>query len=243
MQSEPDPGARLVARRYRRRGHYRRSPNGGRHYVRSHAVTRPSRGSRKPPRAGSGRTTPVRRPPSAPPAPRSRFIQPMPSEPNATCPICGARVYFWKNQSGSKVWFDSLGHPWPRHPCLDVASAPTRQLQTPIGLRVSLAEMREAQRSAEGPLPPTRIVAAVAPAETGGCLTVVAGLLATFSVVCMLNWWRLVASGEDGAAATAVPTVVALLVVAGCMRILRRQRASGLEEAQAQWAASHTSQT
>ncbi|GAB3991036.1 hypothetical protein [Nocardioides marmoraquaticus] len=43
----------------------------------------------------------------------------MPLEPNATCPICGARVYFWKNKSGSKVWFDALGRPWPKHPCFN----------------------------------------------------------------------------------------------------------------------------
>ena len=161
-----------MARRYRRRGHYRRSPNGGRHYVRAHAVTRSSRSSRRPLPARSLHTAPIRtRPPAAPLAPRSRFFQPMPPEPNATCPICGARVYFWRNQSGSKVWFDALGHPWPKHPCLDVAVATTREIQTRTGLRIiTRLEVREAQRSAAGQLPPTRVVTAIAPPETGGCL-------------------------------------------------------------------------
>jgi hypothetical protein len=227
-----------MARRYRRRGHYRRSPNGGRHYVRAHAVTRSSRGAWKTSPARSMRTAPIRtRPPAALPAPRSRFIQLMPPEPNATCPICGARVYFWKNQSGSKVWFDALGHPWPRHPCLDLPLATTRLIQTPTGLRyVTKAEVREAQGSAEGPLPPMRVVTAIAPPETGGCLTVAAAVLACFLVLCMLNWWRLVASGDNGVASTSIATGVAIAVVVGCVKVLRRPATSGLSEAQAQWA-------
>jgi hypothetical protein len=47
----------------------------------------------------------------------------MPLEPNATCPVCGAQVYFWKSKAGSKVWFDALGRPWPKHPCLDSVRA------------------------------------------------------------------------------------------------------------------------
>lgn len=49
----------------------------------------------------------------------------MPLEPNARCPICGAAVYFWQNSQGSRVYFDALGAPWPKHPCLDLwACAP-----------------------------------------------------------------------------------------------------------------------
>ena len=35
-----------------------------------------------------------------------------------TCPICSAEVFFVRHNGGS-VWFDSLGHPWPKHPCFD----------------------------------------------------------------------------------------------------------------------------
>ena len=35
-----------------------------------------------------------------------------------TCPICGSEVFFVRHNGGS-VWFDSLGHPWPKHPCFD----------------------------------------------------------------------------------------------------------------------------
>lgn len=39
--------------------------------------------------------------------------------PNASCPVCGDPVYFYKNDRGSRVFFDSLGPPWPKHPCTD----------------------------------------------------------------------------------------------------------------------------
>jgi len=40
------------------------------------------------------------------------------TNPNATCPICGAQVYYYQNCHGSKVYFDELGKPWPKHACL-----------------------------------------------------------------------------------------------------------------------------
>jgi hypothetical protein len=37
--------------------------------------------------------------------------------PNAECPVCGAQVFFYQNEYGSRVFFDDLGPPWPKHPC------------------------------------------------------------------------------------------------------------------------------
>lgn len=37
--------------------------------------------------------------------------------PNAICPVCGAKVFFYANEHGSRVFFDELGPPWPKHPC------------------------------------------------------------------------------------------------------------------------------
>ncbi|MEH0986270.1 hypothetical protein [Micromonospora sp. CPCC 205556] len=51
--------------------------------------------------------------------------------PNARCPTCGAAVYFYANEHGSRVFFDDLGPPWPKHPCTD---NPTRQV-TAVGNR------------------------------------------------------------------------------------------------------------
>jgi hypothetical protein len=39
--------------------------------------------------------------------------------PNANCPVCGAQVFFYQNEHGSRVFFDELGPPWPKHPCTD----------------------------------------------------------------------------------------------------------------------------
>lgn len=50
---------------------------------------------------------------------------------NAACPVCGAPVFFFSNENGSKVFFDSLGPPWPKHPCTDVAFQASATL--PIG--------------------------------------------------------------------------------------------------------------
>jgi hypothetical protein len=39
--------------------------------------------------------------------------------PNARCPVCGVSVFFYQNSYGSRVFFDELGPPWPKHPCTD----------------------------------------------------------------------------------------------------------------------------
>ena len=39
--------------------------------------------------------------------------------PNARCPVCQAPVFFYQNSFGSRVFFDELGPPWPKHPCTD----------------------------------------------------------------------------------------------------------------------------
>lgn len=39
--------------------------------------------------------------------------------PNAKCPVCGVPVFYYANQFGSRVYFDDLGPPWPKHPCTD----------------------------------------------------------------------------------------------------------------------------
>lgn len=35
----------------------------------------------------------------------------------STCPKCRQSVFFVRHNGGS-VWFDSLGQPWPKHPCM-----------------------------------------------------------------------------------------------------------------------------
>ena len=45
------------------------------------------------------------------------------TNPTARCPQCGSRVYFYQSPYGGRVYFDSLGPPWPKHPCTDRSQA------------------------------------------------------------------------------------------------------------------------
>jgi hypothetical protein len=42
------------------------------------------------------------------------------TNPNAKCPVCDKNVYYYQNHYGSKVYFDELGKPWPKHKCMTV---------------------------------------------------------------------------------------------------------------------------
>ena len=33
------------------------------------------------------------------------------------CRYCGQRVFYFENEFGAKLFFDSLGPPWPKHRC------------------------------------------------------------------------------------------------------------------------------
>ena len=55
--------------------------------------------------------------------------------PNAECPVCGKSVFFYQNEYGSRVYFDELGPPWPKHPCTD--NFAERQAQKPAAIQVS----------------------------------------------------------------------------------------------------------
>lgn len=46
--------------------------------------------------------------------------------PNATCPVCGEQVYYYESLYGGRVYFDSLGPPWPKHPCMDYVISGSR---------------------------------------------------------------------------------------------------------------------
>jgi hypothetical protein len=54
--------------------------------------------------------------------------------PNADCPVCGAPVFFYQNEFGSRVYFDELGPPWPKHPCTDRSPAKQRSRATANGV-------------------------------------------------------------------------------------------------------------
>lgn len=52
--------------------------------------------------------------------------------PNAECPVCRQPVFFYQNSHGSRVFFDELGPPWPKHPCTANAWSVGSASSTPI---------------------------------------------------------------------------------------------------------------
>lgn len=103
--------------RFWREGHYRTSRWGDVHWVEGHWVDR----------SDWGRWSYAPPPPPPAPTPRPAATSSASDDgrranftiPNATCPVCGARVFFYQNEHGSRVFFDELGPPWPKHPCTD----------------------------------------------------------------------------------------------------------------------------
>lgn len=102
-----------------RSGHYRTGPGGAQHWVEGHYVSRDDwsrygvsyevyRSLLTTARATGSST--------------ARFVY-----PNASCPVCGANVFFYQNEHGSRVFFDELSPPWPKHPCTD--STPDHRLR------------------------------------------------------------------------------------------------------------------
>ena len=41
--------------------------------------------------------------------------------PNAYCPHCKRKIFFFRSPFGGCKYFDALGPPWPKHACLDTA--------------------------------------------------------------------------------------------------------------------------
>jgi hypothetical protein len=52
--------------------------------------------------------------------------------PNARCPVCSGPVFFYANRFGSRVYFDDVGPPWPKHPCTDNPRVRFAADETPV---------------------------------------------------------------------------------------------------------------
>lgn len=52
--------------------------------------------------------------------------------PNAHCPVCGCPVFFYRSPYNGRVFFDSLGWPWPKHHCTDNRREPQRTTRSSI---------------------------------------------------------------------------------------------------------------
>lgn len=64
------------------------------------------------------------------------------TEPNASCPVCHADVYFYQSPNGGRVFFDELGPPWPKHPCTDHAAARSSSAAVRIFTHYSVADRK-----------------------------------------------------------------------------------------------------
>lgn len=103
--------------RFSRRGHWRTSALGNLYWVDEHDVRRDDWDrSAGPSGFGSAYFAGRLREINADLGASSSFVS-----PNARCPVCSAPVFFYQNQWGSRVYFDELGKPWPKHPCTDDA--------------------------------------------------------------------------------------------------------------------------
>ncbi|WP_339747728.1 hypothetical protein [uncultured Rubinisphaera sp.] len=59
-------------------------------------------------------------------------------KPNAKCPVCGENVFYYQNEHGSRVFFDELGPPWPKHPCMDLQLLSSTHTEAQLGLTFSI---------------------------------------------------------------------------------------------------------
>lgn len=64
------------------------------------------------------------------------------------CPSCRKAVFFYSNEHGSKVYFDSLGEPWPKHRCffeqkLTSVRGRTRVVKKPYADSAALERRKE----------------------------------------------------------------------------------------------------
>ena len=50
--------------------------------------------------------------------------------PNALCPVCGEKVFFYQSPNGGRVFFDDLGWPWPKHKCTDNPKSQSATVKT-----------------------------------------------------------------------------------------------------------------
>ena len=102
--------------RFPRKGHYRTSRLGNRHWVSGHDVERDDWDRSDYSSYYTSRLQELRAARGA----TSCYIN-----PNAKCPECGKPVFYYQNEFGSRVFFDELGPPWPKHPCTDQGPVPS----------------------------------------------------------------------------------------------------------------------
>jgi hypothetical protein len=102
---------------FERRGHWRTNANGTSYWVSAHVVRRDHwdiQGLQTQYGSAVYRASDFLRRSNVGRGAQGCFVN-----PNARCPVCGVPVFYYQNSFGSRVYFDDLGPPWPKHPCTD----------------------------------------------------------------------------------------------------------------------------
>ena len=76
------------------------------------------------------------------------------------CPICDDFIFFHTNGNGDAVFFDTLGPPWPKHPCLTmeqtrIVAATSQSLMNIVSLKTRPASIPLPDSSAQSGTPQT----------------------------------------------------------------------------------------
>ena len=53
------------------------------------------------------------------------------TRPNSKCPVCNASVFYYESPFGGRVFFESMGPPWPKHPCTDSTNQSKQTKRSP----------------------------------------------------------------------------------------------------------------
>lgn len=53
-------------------------------------------------------------------------------DPNAICPVCQQKVFFYRSPHGGRVFFDDVGWPWPKHGCTDKLQSSDFSFRKPV---------------------------------------------------------------------------------------------------------------
>lgn len=117
----------------------RRGRNGDYHWVSPHDVTREGargRSAKEPISDWPSPAFPRQKQSARPSSSRRRGLD----TPNAKCPLCNKPVWFIRNENGGCAYFDQIGWPWPKHPCM--ATSPTFDHEFAARLALEYEEAR-----------------------------------------------------------------------------------------------------
>ncbi len=91
------------------------------------------------------------------------------TNPNATCPKCRARVFYYESPFGGKVYFDHMGPPWPKHPCMDLYQE-RMQVESGIGQSQSANKLQGPKIEIEDGWIPVYCSEVKSSKELSGCI-------------------------------------------------------------------------